>query len=107
LCPPPVRTASRHASSEDAAATPTLIPNERVTFSSPPASPVRLGGAAATIALLLGEMNSPCPTPKTASASMTGEALSGVPSMTAKSKTRAAMHTSMPDAVSARAPSRS
>ena len=56
---------------------------------------MRLGGAAATIALLLGEMNSPCPTPKTPSASITGKALSGVPSMTANSKTRAPKQTSL------------
>src|SRR5262249_19781416 len=55
LWPEPVRTASRHASSEDAAATPTLMPQERITFRSPPASPVRDAGAAATTALLLGE----------------------------------------------------
>src|SRR5262245_24567159 len=30
-----------HASSEDAAATPILMPQERITFRSPPASPVR------------------------------------------------------------------
>jgi len=69
LWPEPVRTASRQASSEEAAATPILMPQERVTFRSPPASPVSAAGAAATTALLLGEMNNPWPIPKTARAS--------------------------------------
>ena len=42
LWPEPVSTASRHASSDEAAATPTLMPSERITLRRPPASPVRL-----------------------------------------------------------------
>src|SRR5262249_44847925 len=80
----PVWTASRQASSEDAAATPTLMPQERITLRSPPASPVRDAGAAATTALLLGEMNNPWPIPKTARASITSGRLAGAPSSTAK-----------------------
>ena len=81
LWPEPVATASRHASSEDAAATPMLMPSERITLRRPPASPVRLAGAAAMIALLLGEMNNPWPIPNSASASITSRRLPAVPSM--------------------------
>src|SRR5215467_5375328 len=90
LWPEPVWAASRQASSADAAATPMLMPQERITFRSPPASPVRDAGAAATTALLLGEMNNPWPIPKTASASITSGRLAAVPSSTAKSNTKAA-----------------
>src|SRR5215831_275874 len=107
LWPEPVRTASRHTSSEDAAATPILMPHERTTFRSPPASPVRDAGAAATTALLLGEMKSPWPIPKTARASITSGRLAGAPSSTAKSSTSATTQMSMPDPVRSRGPSRS
>ena len=63
---------------------PILMPQDRVTFRSPPASPVSEAGAAATIALLLGEMNNPWPIPKIASASITAGRLVGAPSSTAK-----------------------
>jgi len=84
-----------------------LMPSERITLRSPPASPVKLAGAAAMIALLLGEMNNPWPTPKIASASITRERLAGVPFITANSNAKPITQISMPDAVSRRAPSRS
>jgi hypothetical protein len=83
------------------------MPSERITLSSPPASPVRLTGAAAMIALLLGEMNNPCPMPKIANASITGKRLPWVPSITMNSKANPITQISMPDAVSKRPPSRS
>ena len=68
------------ASTVDPAATPVLMPRKRTTFSALPAWPVCSAGAVAMIALLLGEMNRPCPAPTMASASMTNGRLPAVPS---------------------------
>jgi len=62
-------------------------------------------GAAATIVLLLGETNSPCPSPKSASASITSGSPSRAPSRTVPSITSPATPMSMPTTVGARAPS--
>ena len=43
----------------DALAIPRLIPKARVTFNSPPASPLRSWGAAAMIAVLLAAVKRP------------------------------------------------
>src|SRR5262245_35178132 len=104
LWPEPVSTASRQASNAEAAATPTLMPQQRTTLISPPASPVSDAGAAPMMALLLGEMNRPWPSPNSASASITAGKLSGAPSSTANSSASAATQTSRPDNVSSRAP---
>src|SRR5215831_11813332 len=109
LWPDPVRTASRHARSAEAPATPTLMPQQRTRLISPPASPVSDAGAALMMALLLGERKSPwpMPSPNSASASVTAGKLAGAPSSTANSRASAATQMSMPDTVSGRAPRRS
>ena len=103
LWPDPVRTASRHARSAEAPATPTLMPQQRTRLISPPASPVSDAGAALMMALLLGERKSPWPSPNSASASVTAGKLAGAPSSTANSRASAATQMSMPDTVSSRA----
>src|SRR5262249_21545748 len=107
LWPDPVRTASRHASIAEAAATPTLMPQQRTRLISPPASPGSDAGAGSMMALLLGERNSPWPSRNGASASVTAGKLAGAPSSTANSRASAATQMSMPDTVSSRAPRRS
>ena len=76
-------------------------------FSRLPASPVSSSGAVAMIEPLLGEMKRPWPTPKIASASITIGMLAAAPSRKTWSTARPAMQTTMPDAVTTRAPKRS
>jgi hypothetical protein len=61
----------RHENVTEAVAMPIAQPKARMRLSMPPASPVRVPGAAAMVALLLGAMNMPSPTLNSASALMT------------------------------------
>src|SRR2546428_12541745 len=72
-----------------------------------PGSPVREAGAAATIALLLGEMNNPWPIPKSARANITSGRLPSAPSSTANSRDSAATQMRIPGTVSRRGAGRS
>ncbi len=86
---------------------PALMPIRRTRFSTLPAWPVCSGGAVAMIALVFGEMNRPCPTPKSARASVTSGRFAADPSRKTWIVARLAMQISMPQKVGARAPKRS
>jgi hypothetical protein len=61
-------TATREVKTVEAVAMPIPVPKERMTLSTPAASPVGFGGAAPMIELLFAEVKSPWPTPNSASA---------------------------------------
>src|SRR5262249_47183486 len=98
---------NRHARSAEAAATPTLMPQQRTRLISPPASPVSDAGAAPMMALLLGQGQIPSPSHNSIIGGVTAGQIGGAPGSTANSRASAATHISIPDTVSSRAPRRS